>query len=260
MLGKYKWLEKATAKILFGPDQKAVQRELADHIDDLAEHYMERGMGPEAAETAALEAMGNPEAIAEDLGRLHRPWLGWLWRFSTGLMFAAMGLCLMLFAARIFDTELYLPGADVYDYLTWKFEIIVGEPVERELVPNGSVTTGGYTIQTERAVLRITGDPERMEPWWNLVLHFHIDTGWRDEELFWGPDVVAEIRDSVGTVYGPDSVHYCYWGCSESAWVLGQKAALELNDVPEAAEWVELDIGYGSLMRTLHIDLTEAEP
>ena len=259
MLGKYKWLERATAKIRFGPDQRAVQQELADHIDDLTEHYQASGLDQDAAAAAALEAMGDPEAIAEDLGRLHSPWPGWLWRLSQGLLAIAAGGCCILLVVHLFLAPYNLPGKNVYNYLTWKFEIIVGEPVEREITPNGSVTTGGRTIRVERAVLQSTGDPERMTPWWNLILYFHIDTGWRGEELFWGPNTVLEIRDDLGTAYEAGTGHYCLWGSSDAVWGLGQKAALELNDVPEDAQWVELDIGYGALMRTLHVDLTEVQ-
>ena len=65
MLARYKWAERATAKIRFRPDREAVARELLEHIQDLLDHYGETGMGEEAAEAAALAAMGDPEAIAD---------------------------------------------------------------------------------------------------------------------------------------------------------------------------------------------------
>ena len=76
MLSRYKWLMAATSKIRFPPDRKAVQQELSGHIEDLCDHYTITGLDPEAAEAAALQAMGNPAEIAEDLGRIHRPWMG----------------------------------------------------------------------------------------------------------------------------------------------------------------------------------------
>ena len=95
MLARYKWAERATAKIRFRPDREAVARELLEHIQDLLDHCGETGMGEEAAEAAALAAMGDPESIADELGRLHRPWLGYLWRVSQGLLLAAIGVCLV---------------------------------------------------------------------------------------------------------------------------------------------------------------------
>ena len=82
MLERYKWLNTATAKIRFGPDRKAVQRELEAHLDDAKERHTAAGLPEDEAEAAVLEAMGDPEVIAEELGRLHRPWLGYLWRAS----------------------------------------------------------------------------------------------------------------------------------------------------------------------------------
>ena len=35
MLARYKWAERATAKIRFRPDREAVARELLEHIQDL---------------------------------------------------------------------------------------------------------------------------------------------------------------------------------------------------------------------------------
>ena len=263
MLARYKWAERATAKIRFRPDRKAVVRELLEHIQDLLDHYGETGMGEEAAEAAALAAMGDPESIADELGRLHRPWLGYLWRVSQGL--AAIGVCLVLCAIRVFSSpRLYdLPGWEVYDRLTWRAEAVIGEPGEAEeyeLIPSGLTSTGGYTIRAERAVLRRGGGPAQEAPWWTLILYLHIDVGWRGEELYWGPNVIAEVRDSAGNCYSNGSYgsSRCWrFASSSAAPFLGQKAVLALDGVPEDTAWVEIDIGYGELARTLHIALTK---
>ena len=76
MLARYKWVERATAEIRFRPDREAVARELTEHIQDLLDHYGETGMGEEAAETAARAAMGDPDAFADELGRIPRPFVG----------------------------------------------------------------------------------------------------------------------------------------------------------------------------------------
>ena len=64
MLARYKWAERATAKIRFRPDRKAVVRELLEHIQDLLDHYGETGMGEEAAEAAGL-SVTDPALAAE---------------------------------------------------------------------------------------------------------------------------------------------------------------------------------------------------
>lgn len=262
MLLRYKWLDKATAKVHFPPDRRQVRQELSNHIEDLREHYIEIGMDTEAAEAAAVEAMGKPEDIAEDLGRIHRAWPGYLWWVSRALLIATAVLCcgLMVFhgASSVWNR---LPGYGLYDYLTWKFEGASGEPGQYELVPNGSVTTGGYTIRNTGGTMKRNSDPSREERHWSLFLDFHIDAGWRGEELYWGGNVISEIRDDAGNTYGSqggDSPKCWRSGSSSAVPLLGQKAAMELQDVPEDAEWIEIDLGYGALRRTMHIDLQEA--
>lgn len=247
-MSEQKWLNVATSKIRFRPDREAVRRELEAHFEELRE-----ASGLE--EEAAVEKMGDPLDIAEELGRLHRPWLGYLWRASQALLWAGVGLCVLLCAVRFFPRSI-LPEWAVYDYLTWEYETAADGLYE--LVPNGSVTTGGYAVRVDRALMGLAGDPEPSHR--NLVLYFHIDTGWRGEALDWGLNVIGEVRDSAGNIYGSqyaDPERYCRCGESASTWGLGQKAALELNNVPEDAEWIEFDIGFGSLQRTLHFDLRE---
>lgn len=250
-MSEQKWLNVATSKIRFRPDRDAVRRELEAHFEDLREVS-----GLE--EEAAVEKMGNPLDIAEELGRLHRPWLGYLWRASQVLLWAGVGGCILLCALHFYWWSTP-PEWAVYNYLTWEYETAADGLYE--LVPNGSVTTGGYTIRVDRALMGLAGNPEREPSHWNLILYFHIDTGWRGEALYWDSNVIGEVRDSKGNTYGPQYAgleRYCCYGSSGSAWGMGQKAALELNNVPEDAEWIEFDIGFGSLQRTLHFDLREA--
>ena len=75
------WLAAATAQIRFPPDRKRVRRELEGHWEDAVDAARARGLTAAEAEAQALAAMGDPNAIAPELGRLHSPWLGRLWRF-----------------------------------------------------------------------------------------------------------------------------------------------------------------------------------
>ena len=78
------WLYKATAGIRFKPDRKAVRAELEEHLEDKAMDL--RRIFPELTEEEAWERavseMGDPMEIGKELARLHRPWLGCLWRVS----------------------------------------------------------------------------------------------------------------------------------------------------------------------------------
>jgi len=229
------WLDAATAKIRFGPDRKSVRRELAEHLEDLRETS-----GLE--EDAALKAMGDPEAIADELGRIHRPWWGYLWRASQALLVLTVIACGLL----IFFVELlYQPLGRLDDRLQkyqtpYQFE---ETPEEREVLAGMSVKTGGYTITVDRAVLRKYTD----NPQWTLCADLKIDLGWRREPLsMW--NAWSGTRSSAGPIVQAAVKH-------TASWAFWQAAAITV-DVPEDAEWVELDFGYGALCRTLRIDLT----
>ena len=91
------WLDTATGKIRFLPDQKAVRRELQDHLEDRMEAGRARGLSAYEAEEAATAAMGDPAALAEELARVHSPWWGRLWRLSQWAL--AIALLVTVFSA-----------------------------------------------------------------------------------------------------------------------------------------------------------------
>ena len=94
------WLETAVSGILFGPDQKAVRAELYAHIEDKALDLIRLfpDIDPDEARDMALAGMGDAEEIKKELARIHKPWLGWLWRFSQGLFCGALAVFLIICA------------------------------------------------------------------------------------------------------------------------------------------------------------------
>ena len=89
------WLEKATKDIRFGPDRREVRAELDAHLEDKIADL--RRIFPdiplEEAEQRAVAQMGDPEQVGRELAKLHKPWLGYLWRASQALL-AALALLL----------------------------------------------------------------------------------------------------------------------------------------------------------------------
>lgn len=231
------WLDAATAKIRFGPDRKAVRRELAAHLEDLR-----ASSGLE--EDAALQEMGDPASIAEELGRLHRPWWGYLWRTSQViLLLTAIACGLLLFGVELLYQPLGRMEARLHAYLT---PVDLAEaPDARELPAGMSVKTGGYAITVERAVLQKL-DRDGLQ--WALSAELRIDLGWRREPLsLW--NAWSGARSSAGESSQRGVEHASSWGFQ-------QRACLVVG-VPEDAEWVELDFGYGELRRTMRIGLTK---
>ena len=87
-----RWLDTAVSGIRFGLDRKEVRAELEGHIEDKMADL--RRVFPDIptdeARDRALSAMGNPEELKEELARVHRPWLGWLWTASRYLLCLVM--------------------------------------------------------------------------------------------------------------------------------------------------------------------------
>lgn len=248
-MNKKDWLDAATKKIYFRPDRKAVRRELEAHFEDLRE-----ASGLEAE--AAAAAMGDPEAIAEELGRLHRPWLGYLWRLSQLMLLGAAAVyCLLLVLLVWRGRADLLPGHQLCRYLQadagTMAALYEGPALEERALRTGTVLkTGGYTICNDRALCRRVKEGED----WHLYIDLDVTSSrWEEPLDCW--NAVSGFRTDVGRVEkGSCSLVSVNWGF----W---QKCAFELWDFPEDAAWVELDLGFGELKRTLHIDLTEeAEP
>ena len=244
-MNKKEWLDAATKKIIFRPDRKAVRKELEAHFEDLLE-----SSGLE--EEAALEAMGDPEAVAVELGRLHRPWLGYLWRASQLALIGAAAMYCLLLVMLVWTGRAYLlPGNRLYEYQHWLgSKVVRGDSIleERDFLPEASIETGGYTIRVDRALLRKEDFVSKIR--WNLYIDLDITLSrWEEPLDYWF--AVSGGRASTGPVETGSG-----WSAS-AGWGFWQKCVFVIEDFPEDAEWVELDFGRGELKRTLHIDLLE---
>ena len=97
----FQWLYIATRGIRFKPDRAAVRAELAAHLED-KQADLQRifpDLSPEEAERRAVESMGDAWEVRKQLAKIHKPWLGWLWRLSQILAVLA---CLWLVSFGFF--------------------------------------------------------------------------------------------------------------------------------------------------------------
>ena len=97
IMGMYSWLSIATSGIRFGPDREAVKTELMEHMEDKAADLMRifPDMTEEEAQERALSEMGDAWELKKELARVHRPWLGWLWRCTQVLVWGLLALSLI---------------------------------------------------------------------------------------------------------------------------------------------------------------------
>ena len=222
------WLDTATAKIRFRPDRRAVRRELEAHLEDLREHT---GL----TEQAALEAMGDPGRIAEELGRIHRPWLGYLWRDRAGG-----------------NGGILLPAGD-----SGRGRLSAsGTAGRRAGKPPGTgpfhgSRRGAGGILRHGCGNRRLYDPGRAgSPAKRRGRPLDPGCGPPDRSgLAEGAPYPAECMVRAGAC-GQRTAAY------SASWLFWQKACIAV-EVPEDAEWAELDFGWGERRRTLRIDLTE---
>lgn len=98
IMALYTWLNVAVSGIRFGPDREAVRAELRAHFEDKAADL--RRVFPDIpeqeAQERALSAMGDAWEVKQELARVHRPWLGYLWTASRAMVWAALALVLVL--------------------------------------------------------------------------------------------------------------------------------------------------------------------
>lgn len=97
IMGMYSWLSIATSGIRFGPDREAVRCELMEHIEDKTADLMRifPDIPEEEAQERALAGMGDAWELKKELAKVHKPWLGWLWRCTQVLVWGLLALCLI---------------------------------------------------------------------------------------------------------------------------------------------------------------------
>ena len=146
----YEWLAAAARGIRFKPDREAVRQELREHIEDKTADLMRifPGMTREEAEKRALSGMGDPEEVGRELAKIHKPWLGYLWRASRVLpkiLLAVLAVSL-LFSTQLTTGQWFYDGGQSEELL-WQDGLVALEPDGR------TVALEGDWITMERAVL-----------------------------------------------------------------------------------------------------------
>ncbi len=238
------WLYLATTEIRFPPDQKAVRRELESHLEDKKAAYLAQGRTLFEAEKAATEDMGDPEELAKELGRIHRPWWGYIWRASKVLLILAIIMTAVeLWANKDDLSRLSRPELPAGE--TYRTENGQERTVLERWRPTGAKRLGGYRFTSPMAWL------EQTETWYYLVVCLRADT-WR----FWEPCSDSPwmilnnvVSDSQGAEYAwPEVRQDCgYLSCETwrepfTTWYL---ASLNLPGPEAVPEWVDIPIGYG---------------
>ena len=100
------YLDTVKAQIRWKRARPVVARELAQHLTDQRDAFLEEGADPETAERMAVEGMGGPVRVGTELDRVHRPKPQW------GLLAATLALALLGGFLRVWLTA---SGAEYYE-------------------------------------------------------------------------------------------------------------------------------------------------
>lgn len=271
-MNKGYWLSAATSKIRFAPDRAAVYRELSGHLEDKIEANQAKGMAPYDAEQAATAAMGDPRELAEELGRLHAPWWGYLQRATT----VALVLVVIAALSALWNILQDGPSWDRYTPTlpeateTWTSSD--GQRTRRRLqdwAPEGSVDLGQYRASVPMAYL------VQQDPWtssdgaahptsWELTVVLAVSTWKFWEPVFGGQEMVLNhtATDSEGRTYNydygdmsPDTDRDLFCRTYEDGpFTTYFKVYFDLPSAV-APRWVEIPFGYGG--DVIRVDLAE---
>ena len=167
------WLDKATASIRFGPDRKEVRAELSAHLEDKALDFQRIFPGlteDEAKERAAAE-MGDPEEIGRELAKVHKPWLGCLWRVSQVLLTLAFIGAFLSFQSlqtgweNLTEEPYSWYGTDWPDPVPSRYQYSGDLTYQGALADSGPIQAGEYIFTTEAGELwtvTVNGEPLRV--------------------------------------------------------------------------------------------------
>ena len=154
------WLDAATKAIRFGPDRRAVRRELEEHLEDKALDYLRifPDLTEEEARERAAAEMGDPEEIGKELAKVHRPWLGYAWLASKVLLGFVLTVTFLFFVNGAYLGRIQeVVAGPGYSPEQESVEAVYGQADDltyQGLLSNsGPIQVGEYTFSTQAGEL-----------------------------------------------------------------------------------------------------------
>lgn len=242
------WCYHAVAQIRFKPDRDAVFQELKNHLEDRYEDLLSQGNSPAMAQKLAMEAIGDPEEIAPQLGAIHKPWLGYIYR-------AVKWITIPLFLWTLF-LLIAFTGSHIHSVISTANYDSLREEAEGGYYckPNVSAKSDSYKFTVSEAAINSRGD----------TLYFELQASywpWLQE-----PAIAHDIWavDSSGNHYAckrdfmyDDVPKVTYQGGFYSQGFCALN--MEIRHFDQTAEWIELHYDRDGRNIVLRIDLTGGE-
>ena len=237
------WCKAATAKIRYGPDREAVAAELLGHMEDKYDAMVASGMTEAEAIQKTLESMGSTGEIAPQLGRIHRPWLGYLY---TATLAVAVTLWLGLLTVGVN----LLPHGLASILITPESDLTVDtQAVAFARSQDAAVFADGFYVQ----VLETVRIPDEAK------LYIQIKISKLDR---FGLSVLGEIWgvDDLGNYYAPGNIREWHERMisirEETASGNVRYVQMQLTGLDPQAQWLELHYDRDGRNIVLRLDLT----
>lgn len=239
------WCYHAVAEIRFKPDREAVFAELKAHLEDHYDDLIAQGHSPEKAKRLAMEAMGDPEAIAPQLGAIHKPWLGYIYRIVKWITIPACALAVFLLIA--------FTGSHIHSLIsTGNYDSLWAEGEGGYYCqPNVTDSSDGYRFKVTEAAVNAPGDTLYIElqvTYWPWMPQPGI------ANYFWAQDSLGNYYACRKDVMYDDVPKVAYQGGFYSQFFTSDH--LEISHFDSKAEWVELCYDRDGRDIVLRIDLT----
>lgn len=239
------WCSRAVAQIRFKPDREAVYAELKAHLEDHYDDLLAQGHSQDQARRLALEAMGDPEEIAPQLGQIHKPWLGYAYRVVKWVTIPVCIWALFLLIA--------FGGSHLHALLSTAGYDSLREEGEGGFYcqPDVSDSSDGYRFRVTEAAVNAEGD----------TLYLELQTTywpWMPEpgiaNYFWAVDNLGNYYACKRDVMYDDVPKVTYQGGFYSQGF--GSSNLKIIHFDGNAQWAELHYDRDGRDIVLRIDLT----
>ena len=230
------WID-YTKKILrhvrFKFDHEAIRDEYLEHMDDMYEFYLGRGMSADQAKSAVLDDMGDADELGCILNQIHNPVLGWIWRLSRWITAVLVAVFIYTCGNHVWD--------GIFNGMEWLRThgdlLYTVELDEKEVLDYRTLHfTKLEVYEYGTAVLYYTDFIRLADPF---------EAGL----IYWNH---AEINDKHGPI--DESMKH---GNSQWGWI--RKFAVEFGNVMNDSEYIFIDYDWNQCQFTLEIPLLETD-
>lgn len=262
------WCNTATRMIRYGPDRKAVAKELLTHLEDAYDSQISKGMTPEEAEQKALASMGSATEIAPQLAAIHSPFWGYVLQAAQILLVVLLVLSLIPIWKYASNLNLQdrpgFPDFDVYSSEAYGGD--TGRTLLHLSQPDLSFRSDAGTFTATDAALFTASNAsgETSTRLYILIRQRDFLPCTEHKEYYTGSFPVTGhffARDSLGNVYPgiwdqQNSEDPILLTCSVQSGIFSCTHQFWINDFPADAQWVDICYERDGRSYALRIDLT----